>query len=52
MKKRTVKKLSLSRETLRELHDRAVEQAAGGLSYGTLCNSGVCIAETNADHAC
>jgi hypothetical protein len=53
MKKKTVKKLSLSRETLRELHDQAVEHAAGaGTRPGNLCYSGVCIADTNADYAC
>ena len=54
MKKATVKKLSLSRETLRELQDHSLAQAAGGTNHtlGPYCTSSACFNETNADHAC
>ncbi|HEY3568048.1 MAG TPA: class I lanthipeptide [Thermoanaerobaculia bacterium] len=54
MKKTTVKKLSLSRETLRELQKTALAHAAGGTgtTLGVYCNSSACFAPTNADHAC
>ena len=53
MKKTTVKKLSLSRETLRELQESALAHANGGYTtMGPYCTSSVCFAETNADYAC
>jgi hypothetical protein len=54
MKKTTVKKLSLSRETLRDLRELVLEHVAGGTNHtlGVYCNSSACFVETNADHPC
>ena len=54
MKKTTVKKLSLSRETLRELQEHALAHAAGGTNHtvGPYCTSSACFNDTNADYPC
>jgi hypothetical protein len=54
MKKATVKKLSLSRETLRDLQELALEHVAGGTNHsvGPYCTSSACFNATNADYAC
>jgi hypothetical protein len=46
MKKRTLKKIVLTRETLRSLDDQAVREAAGGFTGGNpaSCNAS-CITE-------
>jgi hypothetical protein len=48
-KKRTPRKLSLSRETLQNLTFAQLREAAGGESFGTWCVScgggGTCVAE-------
>lgn len=40
MKKSTIKKLTLHRETVRSLEDKTLAQAAGGTSAGDPCQSG------------
>jgi len=54
MKKTTMKKLSLCRETLRELEENALAHAPGGTgnTFSPTCTSCVCFAPTNALHAC
>ena len=39
MKKRTLKKIVLRKETLRDLDDKAVRDAAGGFSINPTCNA-------------
>jgi hypothetical protein len=54
MKKATMKKLSLCRETLRELEEAALGYAPGGTltTNSPTCTSCVCFVNTNALHAC
>ena len=54
MKKTTMKKLSLNRETLREMQENALAYVPGGTNttYAPTCTSCVCFAPTNADSAC
>jgi hypothetical protein len=54
MKKATMKKLSLSRETLRELQGNVLVYVPGGTNttFAPTCTSRVCFGETDADHAC
>jgi hypothetical protein len=39
MKKRTLKRMTLTKETLLSLDDRAMQNAAGGFSINPTCNA-------------
>ena len=54
MKKTTMKKLSLCRETLRELEENALAHAPGGTgdTFSSTCTSCVCFAPTNVRRTC
>lgn len=39
MKKRTLKRMTLTKETLLSLDDRAMQDAAGGFSINPTCNA-------------
>ncbi|MEA2691469.1 MAG: hypothetical protein QOJ16_856 [Acidobacteriota bacterium] len=54
MEKKSVRKLTLSRETLRALAPEALAEALGGTNHtlGQYCNSSACFTPTNADRAC
>jgi len=42
MKKTSIRKLRLERETLRQLDSSALEKVAGGVSYGYWCSIQIC----------
>lgn len=58
MKKRIEKKLSLSRETLRDLSEREMREVAGGAPTGicggnsSFCSDDTCACATRASNCC